>query len=437
MVSAVGPPVVSGVPQSVSPAGDAAAGFWAQFAAHHYRREPLEVDDPPVGLGVGPAEMFQLLVRSCAERGVGPKDAYVRFYIAQRQVMEDLEEYLPTEADGSLEGYLARVERQLDGQPYQLLVQRMHAASRWLWKRAAGFIAGLYEAAGVLPAEVEVEAFVGRYPYTPTGIHHEQSGVFVSMVQGEKDMLVWPRAAEASLPLGTARYQAAAAGARRLRCAPGRLVYWPSYDWHVGECAGGPTAGLHVCLVERPPNREDLLAAMRGELPAEVTSGGGLSWPVAGPQEIGLPAQYEAASAALATAYGDPVAVRDGLVADWLRRRTGLGFTAPPPRWTSFPLQGRDLVVRDSVHPIVLAGRDAGSSWLAADGRASRVRSAPALSRLIDRLNTGEPILVHDALGLAGPPAERDLLTQVLSLLAAWRALAVTQDGEVRRPATP
>jgi 50S ribosomal protein L16 3-hydroxylase len=432
-----GPAVVSGALQPGGPAGEPAVGFWAQFAAEHYRRAPLEADDPPVGLGVGPAELFALLVRSCAERGAGPKDPYPRFYIAGRQVMEDLADYLPAPADGSLEGYLARLERQLGGQPYLLVVQRMQAASRWLWKRAAGFLAGLYQATGVLPADAEVEAFVGRYRNTPTGIHREHSGVFVSMVHGEKDMLVWPPEAGDALPLATARYGPAAASATRLRCAPGRLVYWPSYHWHVGECAGGPTAGLHVGLIERPPQREDLLAAVRGEVPAETTAGGGLEATASGPGELGLPAQYQTAAPALAATYGDPARVRDGLATDWLRRRTGLGFTAAPPRWPAFPVQDADLVARDSVHPIVLVGRDADSSWLAADGRVAQVRPAPALTRLIERLNAGEPILVQHALTMAGTPIERDLLTQALSLLAAWRALSVTRDGEARRPTAP
>lgn len=90
----------------------------------------------------------------------------------------------------------------------------MHATSRWIWKQAAEFLAPLYRASGMLPGDVEVVAFAGRYPFTASGIHRERSGVFVCMVEGSKDILVWPPEAGPDLPRSTARYHSARASAR-------------------------------------------------------------------------------------------------------------------------------------------------------------------------------------------------------------------------------
>jgi hypothetical protein len=393
--------------------------FWATFAADHYGRRPVASDDPPVSFDVRPDEFFELLARACRRRAFGPRDPHVRFFIAQREVLEDLDDYLPVPADGSLAGFQDRMEDELGGQPYLLTVQRMHVVSRHLWKRAAGFLAGLYEATGLLPGDAEVEAFVGRYPYTPTGIHRERSGVFVGAVQGQKDMLAWPPDTR-GLPLKSSHYDEARASATHLRCAPGRLVYWPGMHWHVGE-SPTPSAALHVTVAEQPPDQADLLAAASGGV--TLAAGKGLEYRSA----AGLPAQYEEVASALTAACGDAGAIRDRLMVDWLRRRTGLGFTAPPPRRGSVELGDDDVVGRDGEFPIVLVSRDARTDWCAADGRVARMRSAPALSAAVDRLNSGRPLPVREVLSLAASELELALLRQALALLADWQVLTVTR----------
>ncbi|HXW44648.1 MAG TPA: hypothetical protein VEL03_07675 [Streptosporangiaceae bacterium] len=408
-----------------SPCRDDAQGFWPGFAAGHYRQRPYETDEFPPGLAASAGELFPLLLRACALRGNGPKDPQVRFYIAQREVLQDLDDWLPVTADGSLDGYLARMDAELSGAPYLLTVQRLHAVSRTLWKRAAAFLAGLCEATGSLPGDAEVEAFVGRYPHTPTGIHQERSGVFVAAVHGAKDVLAWPPPT-GGLPLRSGRYGQERAGATRLRCEPGRLVYWPAMYWHVAESPAA-SAAVHLAVLEEPPGPRGLLATAAGSLPA--ASGHGIDLPPRGAGETPLPSQYEVAARALAGALGDAGAVRDRLTADWLRRRTGCGFCAPPPRRGATVITADQLVVRDSVLPIVLARRDAATSWCAADGRVARVRSSPALTAAIDKLNAGEQFAVDSLLGLGATSAERRLLLATLALLADWQALAVSDPG--------
>jgi len=406
-----------------------AGGFWPDFAARYYEREPLEADSPGGDLAVSAGELFELLIRAAARRGGRPKDPQIRFHVGQRQVIADIADYLPVPEDGSLDGYMARLEKELDGEPYLLVVEHAQVASRPIWKKSARFLASLYEATGALPGGVDIEVFVGRYPNTIPGIHRERSGVFVSMVHGSKDILVWPPDVT-GLPLGTARYQRAIATARRLRCEPGRLVYWPAMHWHVGECPAQSTAGMHVAVLAEPPTIADLLAGATDDLDAEVAPGINPGWSECGPDELGLPSTFESAVQSVIAAYGDPAVVRDKLTAGWLRRRTGLGFTALPPG-RNVMLSADDLVARGSVHPIVLASRDSATSWLAADGRVGYARSGPSLIRLVDRLNSGETMSVRAAVELAADPLERDVLTKVLALLANWRAVDVS--GEVQQ----
>ncbi len=411
-------------PAGTGPAGSGPAdGFWQDFA-RYYGQEPFETDNPPPDLAVSSADLFRLLIRAAADRGPGPTAPQIRFHIGQRQVIADLDDYVPVVADGSTDGYLARMEHELGGEPYLLVVERGHLSSRKIWKQAASFLAGLYGATGAMPGSADVEVFVGRYPYTMPGIHRERSGVFVSMAQGTKDILVWPSRAT-GLPLGSARYQEAIAGARRLRCAPGRLVYWPAMHWHIGESPGQGTAGLHIAVLDDALTVRDLLTDAR-ELDAEVAPRFGPAWSArsaAGSHQLALPLELDAAVESVVTAYADRAVVRDRLVAGWLRRRTALGFPAvPPPRRVT--LAPDHVLTRDGVHPIIVARRDAATSWLAADGRVGYARSVPSLVPLIDRLNSGRPITVAAALDLTAAPLDRDVVMRVLTLLASWQALA-------------
>jgi hypothetical protein len=273
---------------------------------------------------------------------------------------------------------------------------------------------------------VDVEAFVGRYPHTIPGIHRERSSVFVSMVQGAKDILVWPPD-QAGLPLGSASYQDAVASARRLRCEPGRLVYWPAMHWHVGESPAQATAGLHIAVLDEPPTVRDLLADT-SELDAAVGPPAIPGWSAAEPHDLGLPPGLDAALQSVVAAYSDPLVLRDKLIAGWLRRRTALGLSAVPPG-RKVSLRADDVLIRDGVHPIVLATRDSATSWLAADGRVGYARSVPSLVQLVDWLNCGEPVSVAAALELAVAPLDRKILMQVLTLLASWRALSTGGTG--------
>jgi 50S ribosomal protein L16 3-hydroxylase len=398
-----------------------ADGSWPDVASRYYGREPFQTDRAEAGLDIGGEEMFRLLVRAAASRDRGPTGPRIRFHVGQRQVIADLADYVPVAADRSLDGYLARLECDLGGEPYLLVVEHAQVCSRPVWRTATRFMSGLYAATGAQPGSVDVEAFVGRYPHTIPGIHRERSGVFVSMVHGTKDILVWPPDAT-GLPLGSARYQDAVPSAQRLRCVPGRLVYWPAMHWHVGESPAQGTAGLHIAVLDEPPTVRDLLAGAT-ELDAAIGSGAAPGWSAAEPHDLALPPGLDAAVQSVVTAYSDPQLLRDRLIAGWLRRRTALGFTAVPPS-RKVSLRQDDMLTRDGVHPIVLAGRDSATSWLAADGRVGYARSVPSLAPLIDWLNSGEPVLVEAALGLAPLPLDRKVLMQVLTLLASWRALA-------------
>ena len=89
------------------------------------------------------------------------------------------------------------------------------------------------------------------------------------------------------------------------------------------------------------------------------------------------------------------------------------------------------IVMRDSMLPIVVAERDATTSWCAADGRVARVGSSAALAAAIEKLNSGAPIAVDSLVRLAATATERKLVHGTLELLADWQALAVSAEGGV------
>jgi hypothetical protein len=167
--------VVAGSHAVAAPEGE----FWREFAAAYYGREPFATDEPPAGFTISRSDLFRLLLSATAQRGRGSDAPQVRFHAGQRQVIADLGDYLPVAADGSVDGYIARLERQPHGEPYLLAVERAHVSSRKVWKQLASFLTGLYHASGAFPGGVDAEVFVGRYPHTIPGIHRERSGVLV------------------------------------------------------------------------------------------------------------------------------------------------------------------------------------------------------------------------------------------------------------------
>jgi hypothetical protein len=183
------------------------------------------------------------------------------------------------------------------------------------------------------------------------------------------------------------------------------------------------TAGLHLAVLEQPLTVRDLLGGTRW-LDTDIATRMPPGW-LGAPHDLALPSELDSAVDSVVTAYGDRDVVRDRLVEGWLRRRTALGFAAVPPG-RKIDLRADQVLTRDGVHDIVIAPKDAASSWLAADGRVGYARSVPALVPLINRLNSGHAITVSEALDLATASRDRDVLLKVLTVLASWRALATT-----------
>jgi hypothetical protein len=179
-------------------------------------------------------------------------------------------------------------------------------------------------------------------------------------------------------------------------------------------------------VLEQPPSVRDLIAAPGSDLDEPIAAGSGPAWSGLSSHELELPPGLTAAADAVVAAYGDPARVSELVSANWLRRRTGLGFTVlPPVRRAKIGLDSQ--ISRASVLEIILAERDASTGWIAADGRVGYARSSPALSGLIDRLNSGEQLTVGTAISPAASAAERAVLLKVVELLAGWRALDVAR----------
>jgi hypothetical protein len=152
----------------------------------------------------------------------------------------------PSRSDGTFLGHAKRVSGALGSNDFLLYVRGFAEHAPWLQERANAKLELLRES-GASWDHLELELYIGRYDWTPIGIHRESCGNLHQTILGGKDMLVWPQNA---LRAQTDRPECARNGATRLgalgagllsrkdcthnRAAQGETIYFPSQHWHVG-----------------------------------------------------------------------------------------------------------------------------------------------------------------------------------------------------------
>lgn len=426
------------VPDSAARAADHAlpAERWARFVADHWEARPVVWRRPFATPLVSAAQLFAALVRACAQyvaegRTAGvPQDRSnaVRVNVGGAALMVDVERHLPHDGDGSLAGYAARMERQLAGRPYELIVHQLQAFDAAMWERMRQFLAGLYDLVGLPAEKAEAVVFLRNHVATSFGLHQDHASIFMFVIEGKKRMLTWPdhvfRGQEgkfASLDYDAYRDQATV-----LEGGPGDVVYWPSNAWHVGEASGGLSASISLGLrLKHPPVADVVNLAI------------GLLRPHAVPVDLyAADAQRGAAvPAALAQALASMRALCDSgeleraVRLHWLKRVTGGGFTRVPPPAPIEPVADDDLVTGRSRTPILRITWADGCDMLSASGHAIPAPATPGVRTLIERLNASRSERVGDLVGDCSSTGVDDaaFLRRLLAQLWALRAIDVVR----------
>lgn len=412
--------------------------LWDDFVERSWERAPTVIKQPFGAPIASPDEVFgamaaaaQAHLRGNLERRA-PRVRVVRFFEEGAEIITDLPERLPAPADGGAAGYFARVERQLGGRPFELVVSEVQEHALPVWPRLRQFVHGLVRRVGLPAARANVYSFLRTQQRTSLGMHRDDLSVFLFVIAGKKRILTWPeaemRGREGLLP--TARYDAFRREATVLEGEPGDILYWPSSHWHAGESDGGPSISLNLGLQLHPVSL-DVLRQLSQLAERRVAGTVGTTWPL-DPEDL--------QRSALAV----PEAVRQSLIAareiaaheslesygelQWLRRVSALGFVRVPPPGPHRALSDADTVRVCPGEPILRAPFGEGRVACAVSGNASILDATPALTALLERLDRGGSLEVGPLLlactGDGGGP-RREALRHALEKLVTLRAVAV------------
>ena len=356
------------------------AAFWSRFHRRVWERRGTVLEAPLPEPLASPEHVFDCLVDASERWRAGDRAFVPEFCVDHAQVLADVGRYLPSPADRSVEGWVARVTAGLGGRTFGLVVDDYQVHDEPLWRRLCGFASGLYAFTGLPGEQAKAALFLGNYDRTPFGLHRGRSTNFMFVLDGVKRIRAWPGAffrgkEDLTNRLDYARHNA---GSVVLEGRPGDVIYWPSPWWHIGEDAGGLSVAVSLMLFMEPRPWVDLARVLERELASRL----------GGRHRGGVRAALQAAR----KISRDP-ALERALGAARLNHRTGFGFSAVPAPAPPRILRD-DAVVQGHPDAPIRWARVAGEVVCSANGHAFVVPDDPRVPILLRRLNAGQPLRV-------------------------------------------
>jgi len=372
--------------------------FWSHFVAHRWGKSPLVIKKP-FARSLATAEEVFLAIRHAADQfRATDSNVRIRFYMEDGFSLEP-EPYLPDSSDHSAADYVERVMGKLSGQCFGLILNGFQAYEVELWRRVREFLRGLLTEISIQPM-VEGVLFFGNYDKTPRGIHKDPVDVFLFVIEGRKKMYLWP---EEFFPGGDddARLKSDFAILRRdaliLEGEPGDVIYWPASYWHVGESVGDLSLSLSLALKPLQPASE-ILDHLKEYIEHFVNASlDGGNFPTT-PKQLEESAQMitkvtKLAIKALQKASRD-LDFAQTIQVSWLDRLTGSG-SDPVPAPLPLKALAEDTVVQGSPeYPILWIPVANYRLACSANGHAFTIPADPKIIELLERLNSGEVVLV-------------------------------------------
>ncbi len=395
------------------------------LARKYWEKRPLLIKRPFPQPLIQPKELFRALVAASERFRAGDETVPLRFYIEQAQQVADVGKFLPRRSDISSLGYSARIKRMLRGRTHALYAEDIQMDSPEIWLRFREFLRALGDRIDLEQAEIKATAFVGDYRFTPPGLHRGQSGNFKFVVDGTKRMLLWPDAFFRTRKNvnHTSNYECYRGSAIILEGKPGDVIYWPSDQWHVGECVDGASASVSLAIFAHSTSSawSDLWNQISGFIEDERAVPSPSSryerWPALKKRA------RKAMTAGLASAR-----FRESLSATALNRLTSTGFSKVPAARTRRSLAKDAVIQGDPDFPI--RWRRCGTADLvcSANGHAFAIKANPSLVKVVRRLNRGGPCRLSNLISECGPTSDpRALVEKLFALRAISRVTGIPQ----------
>ena len=373
-------------------------GFWDRFVESTWQRKPAVFRGALESAPTSSGELFGLLKDATALTTGRSPLGRLRFYGDgfNSQVLEDFAPLLPTKEERSFTAYRRRLDRELDGRTWGIVLNAVHRYSPSLWSAARELMSGLFPRAGFPGGGVSVTSFIGPYETTPFAVHKDSEHVFTFPVTGEKVFHLWPYESLAErLSLGEAlRFDEGHTPFRNelpagltpieLRGRPGDLMYWPPEYWHVGRGDGRFNATVAIGIESVRASRKVLhgwaagLPAMR-PLPSSATTG---------QRAASLRAQQALRLARESVARLSSDDFRAEVEDESWRLTSAYGFHPPVEPLPVTALDPDDTVTMDRRFPILARPRD-GALVCFVNGHEISMTHSEAIARMIARLAKG------------------------------------------------
>lgn len=315
------------------------AEFWDVFARDYWKKQS------GVFKGVLPKDLLSgmdvletfggYVAHAFAEGPKAPparrRGGHVRLFVEGRQIgpTEQLK-FLPR-GDG-LSGYIRELNATFGGARVGIILNDIELYNDRLGVLLRELLAPLISRVGIPAKNVESTIFAGDYDVTPFGIHKDDSADVLTLVlEGRKQMLVWPEAYFDEHPERLQQLQAGNEAiplfqedATVLVAEPGDVMYWPGSAYHVATSTGGVVATCAIGFWHKAN-----LSEMISELVKDVLSSklGGGNTVVQNWQPGHVPSELEASTHALRELLNGGE-FQAALSKAWTERADRLGFMA-------------------------------------------------------------------------------------------------------------
>ncbi len=363
--------------------------YWREFADLFWSKQSCSLKEPPNWKPPGP---FDAIVHASEKFRLTDASVDICFWINE-QKQDNFAHLLPTVEDGDFQTWDARLDRDLGGSEYTLLLANPHLYSPKVWRAVRDLTKDLVMHTGLPKGWFDTALFTGRYSKTPFGIHKGPMSVITLPVHGTKEFKVWNEgyiATHKNLINATDYDHIHDQHALTLKAEPGSAIYWPTQDWHIAKSEGKFSAALSIGVWDAPDTRWEIknLNAVTNSLVENTLSSNEKS----GHEDQSLVTEYLATLTDL-TCNGT---LAKSIVAEKARRESIFKFQ----ECAKFKSDSKEidtkstLCVLDTVSPTVAALNDS-ETCIAYNGEVISITSTTGLRMLLKELESNYPISVE------------------------------------------
>lgn len=365
--------------------------FWKKFKSENWNGKPFVFKRLFNGPILSSTEALQCLTHALSYK---KGDARPVIFLNAGLYSVTPQTNQPIPDDKNLSDFITRVSS-IHDQRIGLNVKDLQMFMSWnIIDRFRYFVKGFYTHIGLPLGRVECEIFCGNYINTPAGVHQDKANVFFFVIEGSKNIRVWPDTIFDKPPIN---YEKFIGSSVLLEGEPGDVLYWPSSYWHVAESSGEPSASISLALLDDQENAASLIIPDVSTGLATLKKKGQFTRL---PFSNSLPRVIKREQAKMKKTLRECITELELAVElSWAKKVTAYGFDKPSiiiPH--SSKLKSSDILRVNPDFPIVFK-RIGDKLLLAFNGQGEYYSFDSKLVQIIKTLNTGKATSISDLYG--------------------------------------